>query len=220
VADAQRGYAANVSLLDEHVGYLLWKAAEEGLLDDTLVIFASDHGELAGEHGRWGKQCMYEEAIRVPMMMWHKGIQPRAVNGVVGLIDIFPTVCEWLGVPCPETDGVSLLKDRPDDYHVFVEVFWGKYVSDQYCDFDHNPLSYQESVINLRRCIRRGQWKYVDDGSHRELFHVTNKVCRQAGQKSPKLMERFRKEMEDLYPIENIISKFQFERHINEKAFG
>lgn len=220
VPDAARGYAANVSLLDEHLGYLLWTAGEEGLLENTLVIFASDHGELAGSHGRWGKQCMHEEAIKVPFMLWHKGIVPRQCNEVVGLIDIFPTVFEWLGLPCPPCDGASLLSPRHEDHHVFIEVFWGKYVEDRYCDFDHVPLTYSESTANLMRCIRRGRWKYVDDGASRELFHVTHGDCRKMTQKSPSLVDRYQKEMDALYPIEGILSKYHFERQLNEKAFG
>lgn len=111
---ARACYFANVTFLDEILGDMLLRLEREGLLDDTIIVYASDHGEMAGEHGVWWKQGWYEGCTRVPLLVslpeQRKGILcSRVIRTPVGLIDLFPSLCSFAGVPAPEgLDGYDL----------------------------------------------------------------------------------------------------------------
>ena len=62
-------YWGNITLVDRSVGKILKALEESGKADDTIVVFTSDHGELMGDHGILGKTLMYEESIKVPMLL-------------------------------------------------------------------------------------------------------------------------------------------------------
>jgi choline-sulfatase len=218
---SSKGYAANVSLLDHHIGKCLKTASKEGLLDDTLVIFTSDHGEMAGEHNRWGKQCMYEEAIKVPFIMWHPKMPHMIRSEVMGLIDVFPTIFDYLGLEAPQCDGLSLLRKRPDDYHIFTEVFYGKYVDGRYCNWKHHPHTYDSGLKMLHRSIRMDQWKLVHNGVYHKLHDVDNlDDVTDVSKSHQKVFYDLIRLMEDRYPIRDIITRHHFERQsIFRKCF-
>ncbi|TIV69617.1 MAG: DUF229 domain-containing protein, partial [Mesorhizobium sp.] len=66
---SRRGYFANISYLDDKLGDLLSVLERTRMLDNTIVLFCSDHGDMLGERGLWFKMCFYEGAARVPLMM-------------------------------------------------------------------------------------------------------------------------------------------------------
>jgi choline-sulfatase len=111
---ARQGYFACVSYLDEIIGDLLLRLEAAGLLDNTIIVYSSDHGELAGEHGVWWKQGWYEACSRVPLIIstpaQRQGQAPaRWVPSPVGLYDLLPTFCGLAGVTPPgEVDGIDL----------------------------------------------------------------------------------------------------------------
>ena len=82
---AHEGYYAAISELDYNVGHVLTTLEEEGLADDTLVIYTSDHGEQLGHHGLWWKCCMFEESAHVPLIMRGPGIAKRRKNRYTGV---------------------------------------------------------------------------------------------------------------------------------------
>lgn len=107
------GYFGLITHLDEQVGRVLAAADELGLLGDTRMLYTSDHGELFGAHGLFGKSIMYEDALRVPMIVAGPGITPnRTVGQVTSHIDLFPTILEAVtgdaGAPASAAPGVSL----------------------------------------------------------------------------------------------------------------
>lgn len=72
-------------------------------LDDWIVVFTSDHGEMLGEHGVWEKQRFYEGSARVPLFVrWPRRFAPSAVTQNVSLCDLYATLCELTGVPVPK----------------------------------------------------------------------------------------------------------------------
>lgn len=83
------------------------------MLDDTIVMFCSDHGDMLGERGLWFKMCFYEGAARVPLMMAGKGIEAGLIKAPVSNLDVAPTLCDLAGIDmsgiAPWTDGQSLL---------------------------------------------------------------------------------------------------------------
>ena len=104
------GYHATCECVDGNVGRVFEAIEEMGILDETLVIYSSDHGETCRAHASWGKMVMYEDAIRVPLAAMGPGVKTAAVEtSPVSQLDIFPTVCEAVGLEIPEQfRGISL----------------------------------------------------------------------------------------------------------------
>jgi len=92
-------YFGEVKLIDDSVGRIIAKFEEKGLLDDTILVFTTDHGEYAGEHGLHAKNQIYETAYRIPMVVhWPKGIRPGTrVDKVMSTVDFQPTILGLMG---------------------------------------------------------------------------------------------------------------------------
>ena len=107
-------YWAQIELIDENVGRMLDMLEETGQRENTLVIFTSDHGEMAGDHGLKKKGCrFYEGLVRVPLIFSLPGHirQGLKSSALLELVDIVPTLLEVTGLPVPEKmQGRSLLK--------------------------------------------------------------------------------------------------------------
>jgi len=106
-----RAYYAATSFMDAQVGRVLDALDEMGLADDTIVVFASDHGFMLGEHGQWMKNILWEESDRVPLILRVPGTKnggkrsPRTVE----LLDLYPTLTELAGLPhYTRNEGTSL----------------------------------------------------------------------------------------------------------------
>ena len=116
---ALAGYYACVDYVDDCMGALLEGLRRSGRLDNTYIVYTSDHGDMAGEHGLWWKRTYYDASAGVPLLISGPGIEGnRAVSTPVELVDLFPTFCEWAEVDAPPgLDGeslVPLLNGRPD----------------------------------------------------------------------------------------------------------
>ncbi len=107
------GYLGLLAHLDYEIGRVLTALKESGLEDSTRILYTSDHGEMCGLHGLFGKCCLYEGAIGVPLIMSGPDIPPgRVVRQITSHVDLFPTVLEGAGVPLSAIDqdlpGISL----------------------------------------------------------------------------------------------------------------
>lgn len=106
-------YYGMLTHLDGQIGRVLDELQRQGVAEETLVIFVGDHGYSMGSHGFVGKQTMYEEGIRTPLLLRLPQTKrgSRAVNdALVSLMDLMPTICEAAGVGVPATgEGRSLL---------------------------------------------------------------------------------------------------------------
>lgn len=93
-------YCGQVKNIDDNVGRLLAALREDGALDDTLIIFTTDHGDYMGEHGLYRKEQFYESAHHVPLLMsWPNGIAPgQTVERFFSSVDVAPTLCGLLGI--------------------------------------------------------------------------------------------------------------------------
>ena len=113
---AVAAYYASVSYMDVQVGKVLNTLKEEGLEDNTIVIFTSDHGFHLGEHEFWMKVSLHEESVRVPMIIKVPGKKVAVCNSFVELIDLYPTITELAGLETSKhLQGKSLVKtfDNP-----------------------------------------------------------------------------------------------------------
>ena len=111
---ARAAYFAAVDFLDEILGDFLALLDRDGFLDNTVIVYTSDHGELVGEHGIWWKNTWHEAAAHVPFIFSlpeHRNgsLDAREIRTPVSLADLFPTLCGLANLNCPDgVDGVDL----------------------------------------------------------------------------------------------------------------
>jgi arylsulfatase A-like enzyme len=101
-------YCGEVKCIDDNVGRILECLESRGILDDTVVVFTTDHGEYMGEHGLLGKNQLYETAYRIPLLVrWPEAIAPgTVVDQVCATVDFQPTLLGLLGIgPCGREQG-------------------------------------------------------------------------------------------------------------------
>ncbi len=109
-------YYAAMSYADDCFGQVLNALEAKGMLEDSLIIMTSDHGEMLGDRDhRYSKYCLYEGSVRVPMLLSGVGVPEEKRGSVderhVELVDVLPTLCEAGGCPRqPELAGRSLLE--------------------------------------------------------------------------------------------------------------
>ncbi len=104
-------YYASIMFLDAQVGRILDALKAAGRHEDTLVVFASDHGLALGSHGLFGKQNLYDHSMHAPLILAGPGVpKDRQFDALCYLLDIFPTLGDLAGVPAPEgSEGKSLV---------------------------------------------------------------------------------------------------------------
>ena len=154
--------------IDREIGKLLAALAESRVADNTVVIYTADHGENMGEHGLWWKNCMYEHAARVPLVVrwparWAGG-QRR--TGACSLVDVVQTIAELGGARVPEDwNGRSLCGYLDDAQSTSRDLAVSEY--------------YAHNIASGFAMIRRGRHKYVyhtpPDDRHpaqRELYDL------------------------------------------------
>lgn len=107
----RRSYAADISVIDQAVGAMVDALERTGLLDNTWIIYTSDHGEMAGNHGLMSKCVLYEPAVRVPLIVRPPGgCPPRVVDSLAEHLDVPATVRAIAGAPeIAHGEGYSLL---------------------------------------------------------------------------------------------------------------
>lgn len=99
--DLMRDYYGMVRCIDDNVGKLIAALRDAGVLDRTVIVFTSDHGDLCGEHGRLNKGVPYEGSARVPFLLRCPGRVPAGtvVDAALSNVDFLPTVLRLLDVP-------------------------------------------------------------------------------------------------------------------------
>jgi choline-sulfatase len=112
IAAMRRAYRGDVSVIDDAVGRILAALEARGMLDDTWIIYTSDHGEMAGDHGMMSKCVLYDGAVRVPLIVRapSRASAARVVDDLVEHVDVPATVREIAGAPdIAPSEGRSLL---------------------------------------------------------------------------------------------------------------
>jgi arylsulfatase A-like enzyme len=158
---AVAGYYASVSYMDAQVGKILKTLEEEGLDDNTIVIFTSDHGFHLGEHRFWMKVSLHEESARVPLIIKVPGQKPGVCHSFAELLDLYPTVAELAGLEFSEhLQGKSLAKTIEDPHHQVRDMAFS--ITPRRGDIDF--------------LVRTDKWAYIqydeDAQSGMELFDM------------------------------------------------
>ncbi len=156
-------YAAMISYLDERIGELVRKLKEEGLYENTLIIFSSDNGPtysggtdspwfnsggpFRSERG-WAKGFLHEGGIRVPLIAsWPGKIEPGTESDHISAFwDLLPTLCDVAGVEIPaDVDGISYLPE----------------LSGEGGQEKHQYLYWEFPAYNGQQAVRMNQWKAI-----------------------------------------------------------
>ena len=102
-------YAAMIENIDSHLGSYLEYLASRDILDDTVVIYASDHGEMLGDHDRWGKVVPYQPSAHIPLVLAGPGIESRPDSHAwVDLVDVAATILHIGSADSPSGKGQVL----------------------------------------------------------------------------------------------------------------
>jgi len=125
VAKLRADYAGAITLIDEQIGELLATVKARGELDDTLVIFTSDHGEMNGDHGAFGKSTSLDGALRIPLIV----VPPKAEKtasgersgALVELMDVGATIVDYAGAKLPRKSEARSLKSVLEGVRTFRE---------------------------------------------------------------------------------------------------
>jgi len=145
VAVTRRQYCATIELIDDHIGMILDALERRGMMENTYIVFSSDHGEMLGDHGLYTKSVPYEAALRVPLIVAGPGLEGgRVSDALIELIDVNPTICELAGLPPQENiDALS-----------FAPVLRG--------DAGEHRSETVAAIRNFR-LIRTERWKLIEN---------------------------------------------------------
>lgn len=173
----REAYYACVDFVDDCMGELLQALERAGVLENTIVIYTSDHGEMLGAHGLWGKTVYYEPSNGVPLLMTGTGIQEghHRLGQPISLIDLYPTTCSLAGLPIPEgLDGVDFSKllaepaggHEPRTFASSAYFAYGVRVKGA-------PQAKDDEPHRAWRLVRDRVWKYVEvEGGDPLLFNL------------------------------------------------
>ena len=98
IAGLRRSYYGHVTLIDEQISRIIDCLNKRGMLEDTIIVFTSDHGEQNGDYGLLFKQTFFETSVRVPMMIAVPGMEAGRIDTPVELMDAGATLCDLLGI--------------------------------------------------------------------------------------------------------------------------
>lgn len=108
------GYYSHMTALDDMLGRLVRKLKQEGIYNNTIILFTSDHGDLLGSHGAYDKEQPYDESIRVPMLFYYSGknsIKAGKYSAMINSEDLMPTLLGLTNIKIPKTvEGVDFSK--------------------------------------------------------------------------------------------------------------
>ena len=171
---SRAAYWGLVQRVDILIGEILQALQANGLAENTLIVYTSDHGDMQGEHGLWWKHVFYEESVKVPLIVNWQGViaggQRR--EEVVSALDVTATMLDALSAPAlPHSPGRSflgLISDaRPTPQ-------WENVAFSEYCADEYVPKSIDNGKT-YQRMIRQGDWKLIYyHGMEPQLFNLAD----------------------------------------------
>ncbi len=149
---------------------------EFGLLDNTVIVFWSDHGYNLGEHGQWQKQTLFEKSSKQPLLISVPGyLKGAATDAIVQMVDIYPTLADIAGLDAPDDlDGhslIPLLKDPEAEWHYPAFTIQARtlnpYAREGMSKYIFNPNVRSDNPTIYGRSVRIERYRYTewDEGS-------------------------------------------------------
>ena len=200
--DSRRHYYASITFIDDQVGRIVEALKQEGLYDNALILFVSDHGDMLGDHYHWRKTYAYEGASNVPYMIRLPRTMAMAVepgthlSQVVELRDVLPTFVEAAGGKVPEDiDGKSILpllqqKDAPWREYIDLEHATCYSADNYWCALTDGKMKYiwffhtgEEQLFNLQKdpqenenlAVKKKYAKTLSLWRHRMIQHLSER---------------------------------------------
>ncbi len=128
-AEAMRGFYAMSTHVDHQIKAVIGTLKEEGILDDTIIMFTSDHGDMMGSHNVWNKMLFYEGSAKIPMVLSpSEDLRERVGHNrrddrLVCQEDVMPTLLDLCGIDIPDSvEGISMFGDRQRD-HLYSQFY-------------------------------------------------------------------------------------------------
>lgn len=161
---ARTAYWGLVTRTDIMIGQVLEALDRNGLRENTLVVYTTDHGEQAGEHGLWWKQTFYEASVKIPLIVSWPGVAARGArcSHIVSTLDLTATMIDALQAPpLPRAVGRSFKELLKTPEHPHPE--WENIAFSELCTDDGYCI----------RMVRKEDWKLVYyHGMEAQLFHL------------------------------------------------
>lgn len=168
---AKAAYYALISHIDNQIGRFMQVLNEHGEMENTVILFASDHGEMLGDHHRFAKALPYEASAKIPFFVSDPGNvlgldKGTHVDEVVELRDIMPTLLDAANVPIPNTvDGMSLLPLGRGEHPMWRDFIHGEHAFGQ--DSHHFLTNGQEKYIWYSQTGEEQYFNLVPDPNER-----------------------------------------------------
>jgi choline-sulfatase len=169
-----------ISMIDRYCSRILEALRDSGLEQDTIVLYASDHGDMMGEHGLWFKGTAYESSVRVPLIIKGPDLPTTRVSEPVSLLDLGPTLCGLCEIDpvYPKSDGRDLsggikTGSFKNGGEAIVEFYgdgtWRGWRMIRSAEWKLIHVPHTEEVLyNLNQ--DPGEWQNVaDDPAHRQI---------------------------------------------------
>lgn len=173
---ATAAYYGMVETIDSHYGSVMDRLEYVGQnLDDWIIIYTSDHGEMLGEHGIWEKQKFYEGSARVPLLIrWPNGIDGgRVVDENVNLCDLFATICDLAGLSTPEgLDSRSLVPLLQGESWNRPNETISQFVHNVMIKWDHLKYQYYPDMPEVLFDLQRNPTEttnFIDDPDYADV---------------------------------------------------
>ena len=183
----KNAYLSEVAHFDQEFGRLMQYLRDDGWLEDTLVVFFSDHGEALGERSYWGHHVYLNGwMVDVPLVLWHAQLAHSAPRVGVGLADVAPTILHFLGLPLPsdiEAQSLFTLDPELTNRATFSEAFpvRGRELFDSFRLSALDDVSLRSRLRSIRRAsegyepkgaITRGPYRLIHHrGANTVLFY-------------------------------------------------
>ena len=169
------GYYACLDFVDDCIGTLLDTVEAEGLLDNTIVVYMSDHGDMTDQHGMQGKFCLFDPSVKVPLIISYPTALPqgKVCDALVEQLGIYPTLTDLTGtgpVGAPAYRPFNGVPDSISDVR-FTELVRSPDLPGPDAVFSE----YNLRSDNCQYMMRSSQYKYIhNDGSIDELYDLVN----------------------------------------------
>ncbi len=150
----RRNYKAMIRLIDAQVGRIFSYLEKEGILEDTVIMFTSDHGEMLGDHGRLGKAVAWKESSTIPLVIRHPDyLDARICKTPVSLVDVAATVLDCAGIDADALKGQGLAFSGQIPSRSLLPVVRGETERVREYSFTESGSKWQ--------MLETEEWKYV-----------------------------------------------------------